>query len=323
MKVLSVLSAVVVITILHGFVECKSAKKSSLKKKSVLSTFISDIETWLTKGKVKDQCFKKRPEPADASKGDSPIESFGFTQFNQNQKGYTKLSPGITLSRVNGFNQPVKIGSRDYFFVGSASELIAFFACFEKFEVIGSVLADDGHWKEKTGSIKLQLQNVQGWKVDNPNPNLFEMLFKITFDRILVELNPAGVIGDADKAIFGHSPGLDNVEKLREKYDDIKKWLPYAKEIVDSVGGILKKKLTPKETVKEMMKYLDAQLTGKQPGWTGGKELDKEGTIIGTLTMYPKPDHNVRVTYDFSTPVINMGDVGRVIKERIEKVEFY
>lgn len=102
----------------------------------------------------------------------------------------------------------------------------------------------------------------------------------------------------------------------------MKKWIPATKQIIDKIGKILKKKLRPQKMYEEVKNFIEANKSVMGKGWQDGKNIDTRNKIIAVLTMYTMPANNVRATYDFGVATIKIGDVGKAIKERLDKLIF-
>jgi len=85
---------------------------------------------------------------------------YGFPiQYNQN-KNETIIHPGATLSTINGFKIPIKIGVKDYF-IGEYSDLKKFFKSHADFQIIAQTLQDNGKWIDNGNQhVNLIIQNV-------------------------------------------------------------------------------------------------------------------------------------------------------------------
>jgi len=262
------------------------------------------------------KCQKKKDsgEIPSAHKLDSPLETFGFPHFNVKSRSIT-LRPGVTLSNIFQ-RQPVKLGSRDYIVCGYAKELLLFFQCFENYKVIGSSLDQDGHWKANTGTLKVQMSNVNP-QSQSLNAELWEMLFKISMDRIIKYLNPIKIISEKEALVLGSRKAVSNANEFERAIEKIKEWLPGSEDFIEKLKELYKKKGDIKEKVKEFIDFMKAEQKKKaalEKQWVGMDNLDKNGKIMVTLTMYSKPENRARTTYSFDKASVKMGDIANAIK---------
>merc|ERR1711962_516871 len=263
---------------------------------------------WLTdliekfKCKIKGKCgdhlevCKKAVEKGEipsAKDNHSPIKQFGFPFFNEKSRSIT-LRPGVTLSYMFGHRQPIKLGSRDYVIAGFANELLAFFDCFKDYDIIGSSLAADGHWYPNTGSLKIQMQNLNT-NSQGLNAQLWEMIFKISMDRIIKFLNPYEIIASRQALITGEK-AIEARSELEKAITKIKAFIEFWKE---------------QEKIKDALR--------KQ--WVGLDYVNKENKIFVTLTMYAKPTNGVRTTYNTGKATMKVGEIGDAIRIFMKKDE--
>jgi len=287
-----------------------------------ISKFVDRIAHWLDqrKRKVSKKCFLKRKKKQipSAADGDSPLKAFGYPHFNEARRGLT-VRAGVPLSFIRGFSQPIKIGSQDYVFSGYPEEIIAFCACFENYEVIGESLSDSGHWVHE-GDIKIQLQNAHiGGRLDS---SVFDLLFKYTLDRITKYLNPIQIIHGIDCQLLGGCDAVSSEAKFRKALKKIKEWLPGAEKYTEKIIELFKKKGSLKDKTKELVDFVKQEEQKKakiRQQWIGWEHIERKEMIIVTLTMYDKPNSNVRATYTLAGSKVSMRDIGEALKVAIDK----
>ena len=269
------------------------------------------------------QCFakKKKGIVPSAEHLDSPLKNFGYPYFNEKGKQVV-LKAEVPLSHIFGFRQPVKIGSRDYVIAGYPDELLAFFACFENYKVIGSSLNEQGHWIPNTGSIQIQMQNLYT-KGERLSSTLYEMLFKYTLDRIIKYLNPVAIIKGLDCQILGGCDAVESLSKFKKAMEKIKKWLPGTDKLVKKILEIYQEKKPIKDKIKEIIDFIkdeQRRKAGIRKQWIGwGNVSNKDKKILVTLTMYSKPEHGVRSTYYMGHGTVSMKDIGEAVNIALEK----
>lgn len=268
------------------------------------------------------QCFEKKAKGIvpSAENKDSPIEVFGFPFFNEVSKSIL-LKAGTPLSYMFGKRQPIRIGSRDYIISGYANELQAFFDCFDKYAVIGSSLNQDGRWVSNTGTIKLQINNVDEHST-GLDSSLFDMLFKISLDRIIKYLQPTKIIKRMDAIILGSSKAASSKSEISKALDKIKEWLPGSDVFIKKFKEIFAKDISLKEKIKEFMKFVkDFQHRRSfiRKNWVGWDNVNKRKKLIVTLTMYAKPENRLRSTYDAGKATVMMGDLSKAFKIFLNK----
>jgi len=323
--------AVIILTCcLHGqYTKADSIKKilEDLVKKRTIKYFNKD---------KKDQCFKKKKDDVSAENLDSPIKPFGYARVDELNRGITMLSPGRSLSKLNGFRKDIVVGESDFYFVGKGKDLIKFCKCFQVYEVTAKTLGDDGKWNKENGQVKIQLENVQSWTAGNKDPNLFDMIFKMTLDRIIKELDPKAKIkqilgigrstdGETQRQFLGPSDKLEiKIDNLKKKFKEWRKWMPEKPEILDGVEKILAAaNLTPKQVLEKFLAFVNEKKTEDKPGeWQKKDYVSTDKEIIAVLTSYPKPPNKLRATYNFGKPEVTlkkpkvtMNDVGKAISE--------
>merc|ERR1712002_306177 len=273
-----------------------------------------------------DKQCKKRKEDGEvpsAELGDSPVKTFGFPFFDISSRS-TALKPGVTLSYMFGKRQPIKIGSRDYVVAGFPGELMAFFECFRDYNIIGSTLAEDGHWYQQ-GSIKIQLQNLNNVGVSTKD-ELWEMLFKVGMPRLIKYLNPVKIIKGMDAKIFG-TKALTSKMTMLKALEQIKKWLPGNDDFIQKIVALFMQPCPPcdkedctLETLKclkdkgakliEFWKQEEARKDKLRAKWVGWDDVIKsQRRIMVTFTMYSKPEHGVRATYNTGKSVLPVAEV--------------
>jgi len=259
------------------------------------------------------QKTKERGGVPSAEKKDSPIDVFGFPYFHEGTKRVT-VRPGVTLSYMFGRRQPIKLGSRDYVISGWAKELIAFCKCFEDYDVIGSSLDQDGHWYPNTGSLKIQLSNVNP-DSQSLNSELWEMLFKISMDRLVKFLNPMKIIAAKEAIVLGNK-SVSSLSQMQQALEKVKKWLPGSDKFIAKILELFAKEGDLKDKMKEFIQFYKDEEKKKdalRKHWVGIDNVNKERKLMITLTMYPKPENRVRTTYNFGKATIKVKDIGEAL----------
>lgn len=320
-------------------ISAKGSEKSDNDKQEVWKR--SWVTDWLKKWKDymtgkgghpdADEKCKKRKEDGEvpsAELGDSPVKTFGFPFFDINSRS-TAVRPGVTLSYMFGTRQPIKIGSRDYVVAGFPGELMAFFECFRDYKIIGSTLAQDGHWYQN-GNIKIQLQNLNNVGVSTKD-ELWEMLFKVGVPRIIKYLNPVKIIKGMDAKIFG-TKILKTKMDMMKALAQIKKWLPGNDNFIQKIAALFMqpcpacdKEDCTIETLAclknkgskliEFWKLEEARKDKLREKWVGWDDVTKsQRRIMVTFTMYAKPEHGVRATYNTGKSVLPVADVIDALK---------
>jgi hypothetical protein len=349
---LLLISAIIVFTcILHGHytkgksVSTESTPPEPLSQKKdiidILKKYFTGFAEELGKKatdklfKSKDNCKKtkaKKLEPS-AAKFDSPLEAFGYPFFqHDNNNHYTFISPGVSLSTSgsgNGqkFKNPVMAGSRDFYFAGDRNDIKEFFNCFEAYEVIGQEMQETGHWLNKTGKIKIQVQDEATYKIPN-GATLFDMMVKMTLDRIIKELDPKKIVTEKITYVYDPITHLfgDTTAQLKTKFSWLKsnfekarKWIPEDPEIIDGIkkildaGGIDTEPKSMLQKLKDFFKK-NKDKEGDLNVWKEKKNLKKKGKVIGVITMYPKPNNGVRTTYNTGKSVVTMKEIGKALE---------
>jgi len=291
---------------------------------------------WLTdliekfKCKIKGKCgdhlevCKKAVEKGEipsAKDNHSPIKQFGFPFFNEKSRSIT-LRPGVTLSYMFGHRQPIKLGSRDYVIAGFANELLAFFDCFKDYDIIGSSLAADGHWYPNTGSLKIQMQNLNT-NSQGLNAQLWEMIFKISMDRIIKFLNPYEIIASRQALITGEK-AIETLSELEKAITKIKSWLPGSEKFLRKLIELMNAEGEAKDKIKAFIEFWKEQEKIKdalRKQWVGLDYVNKENKIFVTLTMYAKPTNGVRTTYNMGKATMKVGEIGDAIRIFMKKDE--
>jgi len=224
------------------------------------------------------------------------------------------VRPGVTLSYMFGRRQPIKLGSRDYVISGWAKELIAFCKCFEDYDVIGSSLDQDGHWYPNTGSLKIQLSNVNP-DSQSLNSELWEMLFKISMDRLVKFLNPMKIIAAKEAIVLGNK-SVSSLSQMQQALEKVKKWLPGSDKFIAKILELFAKEGDLKDKMKEFIQFYKDEEKKKdalRKHWVGIDNVNKERKLMITLTMYPKPENRVRTTYNFGKATIKVKDIGEAL----------
>jgi len=291
---------------------------------SWITDLAKKIMEWIT-GKGEDYvkaCEKTKAKGGvpSAEHGDSPVEVFGFPYFNEKARRIS-VKPGVTLSYMFGRRQPIKLGSRDYVIAGHAKQLRSFFKCFADYDVIGSSLLSTGHWVTGVGKLKVQLSNV------NPaspklTEELWEMVFKISMNRIIKFLDPMKIIEEKDLLIMGGKKAVDTASDMEQLLKKIKEWLPWTDKYVDKFMEIYKGKRTAKEKMDDFLKFIkdeNAKRNNLRKQWVGLDNVDPDKKIMITLTMYDKPTNRVRSTYTFDKATVKVADVGRALDKFLQQ----
>jgi len=296
-----------------------TAKDLRINYSSKILDLVEAVKDFLT-GKTEQlkKCQKKKDngEIPSAHKLDSPLEAFGFPYFDVKSKSIT-LKPGMTLSNLFKSQRiPIKLGSRDYIICGYAKEILLFFQCFENYNVIGSSLDQDGHWKTNTGTLKVQMSNVDP-QSQGLDAELWEMLFKISMDRIINYLNPVNIISEKEALVLGSKRAVSNANEFEKAIKKVKEWLPGSEDFVEKIVELYKKKGNLADKVKEFIDFMKEEQKKKavlERQWVRMDNLDKNGKIMVTLTMYSKPENDIRTTYDFNKASVQMGEIAKAVK---------
>lgn len=136
---------------------------------------------------------------------------------------------------------PVRIGAHEFVFSGTPEEIIAFCLCYDKYDVIGSELNEDGVFKSNTGEIKIQLQDTAAWDAGK-SKDAVDMIIKYTLERITKFLNPMKIIGEMDTAIIGADGDYTKaIKEVRKNFDKIKHWIPAIPGVIAEIKKILMK----------------------------------------------------------------------------------
>jgi len=268
------------------------------------------------------KCFAKKKKGLipSAKDMDSPLKTFGYPHFNVEARG-TVVRAGVPLSYMFGYRQPIKIGSRDYLIAGYPDELLAFFACFENYKVIGSSLNDEGHWIPNTGSIKIQMQNLNDFS--KLSSTLFDMVFKYTMDRIIRYLVPTAVIKGLDCKIMGGCDAVKTLAGFQRAIAKIKKWIPGSDKFIAKIIEVYQKDIPLEKKMKEVLDFMrkeEKRKAGIRAEWIGWENVVySEKKILVTLTMYSKPEHGVRSTHYMKKGTVTMRDIGEALKLAFQK----
>ncbi|CBZ50082.1 hypothetical protein NCLIV_005580 [Neospora caninum Liverpool] len=227
--------------------------------------------------------------------GDSPLKSFGYPQFDE-ESGVTVLRPRIPLSTVNGFRAPVHVGAEDYYIQGTYDQVVAFFECFDEYEVIASKLMPNGHWtkEEGHGPLYVQVQNtIEG--VRSPIGSPAQILFRYGVASLRKAIRVAA-------ALNGHLPGsyedllqmVDNVSALAE-------FLPGAStdDVIDlwsELAATADRSQQIAIVVEAIEKAIQRKRLDESAGWQDVDAVDLSAPLTVMLTSYPRPSHGVRAT---------------------------
>jgi len=261
---------------------------------------------------------KNGKQEASAKNGVSPLKQFGFPSFVLEGKK-VKLVAGVPLSFLEGHFQPIKLGSRDYVFAGTSAELLAFTECFKDYDVIGSALAPDGHWKPGTGTLKIQMQNANT-DSQGQHSEMWEIVFKISLDSIVAILGPKTLSATATETLTGLKH-LATATDLLEFLQTAKQYLPNPAKYFKKIEEVIKAtKMAKEDKVKEVQKMAEqVEKENKLPkGSWSSKNVDKGKKIVVTLTMYEKPDNAVRTTYDMGKAQMKVSDIGEALAEYLK-----
>ena len=228
------------------------------------------------------------------------------------------LDTKVSLSFIKGFRQPIHLGVYDYLIAGTPRELKAFFDCFSDYEVIGHLLNEDGKWEKEKGTIKIQLSNLM--KSPKFTESLWEMMFTIGLDTVTKLLDPSKIISNE---LFGKPTILKNIDQIKKAWRVAQKYLPIPENMVDKVAEICAKDLPIKEKINEFMVLLkneQNQLSAFKEKWSGKDNVSTKSKILVSLTMYTKPEHRVRATYDTGKSKIYLKEIGDAVDKFLTKV---
>ncbi|XP_012565582.1 uncharacterized protein LOC100215701 [Hydra vulgaris] len=294
------LFTLVVLTVATFAVNCR---RSNVKEKKVTIPSLSDIMTkfkpeFETKKKACEK--KKKSNEVPSGKIDSPLQAYGYPDFDENTKSVT-VDPKATLILFNNVKQPIRIGSRDYVISGKAEELVAFFECFGDYDIIGSELNSNGSWPNNTGQIKIELQNVYPGGSNFKN-TLFETMFDMGMDAIL-------------NAIFPASPGkIAKAYEVGKLLKPVADYLPSQSEFITKAKEIFKKTISEDEKKKEMLNWLKTQDNSTKQIWKKEENVNNKEKLLMSLVMYTKPEKTVRATYNTGMSKISMKEIAKILK---------
>lgn len=273
-----------------------------------------------TKKRSKDECVRLKEEGHTPESRHSPLKSFGYVTFDVESRKHT-IFPGLTLSKVNGFPVPIRVGSRDYVIQGDAASILMFLYCYSDYEVRGARLTEKGEWdeEEQTDSpLLLQVENV--------GPEAFGsvkyLLYTHTVETLLKSINPMagfmGAIGKSVEALPQLSPMLKNAAMVAAA-----KWM-WIKHLYHLAASL---SFPPDEAAKvwqelaevkefsdrarrfvELLKEESRKHRARQE-WSGSEGVNLTKGLTLTITMYPKPQHDIRATYALRSSRVTVGDV--------------
>ncbi|XP_065644804.1 uncharacterized protein LOC105848810 [Hydra vulgaris] len=314
MKLLSLLFLAVIASLL---LSCPA--KKTYKNKVLNRSFLSSLKSLLPDYFSEKQCqaTKQKNETPSAARGDSPIKSFGYPDFNINAKSVS-LDPKTSLSVISSFKSPINLGVYDFLIAGKPNELQAFFNCFSDYEVNGFILTENGKWEKNKGTIKIQLSNLI--KAPKVTESVFEMIFSLGIDKITKYLDPKAIIG---QSLFGNPNVLNNIEKIKEAWRLAKKYLPIPDNLVDKVAEICAKDIPLNKKIKEffnLLKSAQNTLSDFKKQWKGKDNVNRNSKVLVSLTMYSKPENNVRATYDTGKSAIKLKDIGDAVNIFMTKI---
>ncbi|XP_012564164.2 uncharacterized protein LOC100202753 isoform X1 [Hydra vulgaris] len=279
-----------------------NCRRSDIKEKSTSRSFVSDIlakfdsEFETKKKKCED---KKKSNEVPSGKIDSPLETYGYPNFDENTKSVT-VHPGATLMLSNKVKQPIRIGSRDYVISGKAEEIVAFFECFGDYDIIGSELNLNGSWPDNTGQIKIELQNIFPGDSNFKN-TLFETMFDLSMDAILKTISPAGKV---------YASGYEVIKALKPIMD----YLPSQSDFIEKATEIYVKMISEDEKKKEMLNWLKEQDKSNKQMWKKPENIKKNDKLLMSLVMYTKPEKTIRATYNTGMSKISMKEIANILK---------
>ncbi|XP_065664929.1 uncharacterized protein LOC100202753 isoform X2 [Hydra vulgaris] len=292
------LFTLVVLTVATFAVNCR---RSDVKEKKATIPFLSAIKAkfepeFETK---KNACEKKKKfKEVPSGKDDSPLQAYGYPEFNQNTKSIT-VDPKATLMLSNKVKQPIRIGSRDYVISGKAEEIVAFFECFGDYDIIGSELNADGRWPDNTGQIKIELQNVHPEKV-NFEMTLFETMFDMAMDAILKVLDSTKVAASA--------------YEIEQALKPIADYLPSPSEFIAKAKEVYVQKISKDKKKILMLNWLKEQDKKTMAKWEKSENVNKSDKLLMSLVMYTKPEKNLRTTYNTALSKISMKEIANILK---------
>ncbi|KAL8428834.1 hypothetical protein ACSSS7_006964 [Eimeria intestinalis] len=263
-------------------------------------------------GKAKRECLRlKEKGQMPEARLHSPLKHYGYLRFDEETRAHTLYS-ALPLSLVNGFPVPIKIGSRDYILQGDVDSVLLFLECFSAYEVIGSVLGEDGHWhstQQHADPVYVQMENT--------GPNAFgsarQALLRYSAERLLTSVSPLESFNSTVKTAVSSIPAL--APEARHALQTLAANWIYLKGIYQ-LANILHleakevhegwKEMSEKKSLKERAKVFVSLLKKAREKeakgrWTGRDYVDVQKPVTLTLTMYPKAAHAIRATIKLSS----------------------
>ncbi|CDJ50293.1 hypothetical protein, conserved [Eimeria brunetti] len=279
-----------------------------------------------------NECMMLKEEGIIPQAKNAPLKSFGYPRFDTNTKKMV-VFPGVALTRVNNFLAPIKVGAQDFVIQGDAPSVLLFLDCFSQYEVIGSVLTEGGHWDSTPQSqspVYIQLQNT-GPEAFN---SVREMLLHQSLNSLLKTIGPtSGLVEGLQEAAGSSSSsssgsnagalGIKGIKKTRKYLTQKWWWLKQVYGLASLLGvstGEAKqalKEISRQQTfagrARRFLQLLQqAQKRDKQQDsemWRDSSAISLNEPFTLTITMYPKPSHNVRATAALSSSRVSVAEV--------------
>ncbi|KAL8428835.1 hypothetical protein ACSSS7_006965 [Eimeria intestinalis] len=301
----------------------KKKKKTSEEPKPHSSRWIG-LVTKVT-GPAKRDCLKiKEKGEMPEARLHSPLKHYGYLYFEDEAMAH-RLRSGVPLSVVNGFPVPIKIGNRDYTVQGELSSVLLFLRCFSAYEVIGSVLGEDGHWhnrRQEKDPVYVQMENT--------GPNAFgsarQALLRYSVERLLRSAAPLNSLGNAVGTAVSSTVSLppqarQALQSLAVNWKAVYQLANIlhleAKQLQEGWKEMSEKK-SLKERAKVFVNLLKKAREKETKGrWTGREYVDLQKPVTLTLTMYPKAAHAIRATFKLSSSRILVEEVLRAHKSSV------
>ncbi|XP_012558956.1 uncharacterized protein LOC100211383 [Hydra vulgaris] len=248
----------------------------------------------------------------------SEFKNYGYPNFDD-KTTKIKLEPRGPLSVLNGFKIPIRLGAEDYCIAGDSDKLKTFFECFGQYEVIGSELDMEGKWVNNTGTIKIQISNLS--KGPKLTDSMYEMVFKMGLDKIQNYLDPSKIIG---LEIFGGPKGnLKDLKKLKKAWNTAKKYIPLPENAVNKIAEISAREISLPDKIEQVFQLIKKEtdaIKASKSSWKEPKNVTKNKEFLVTLTMYARPENNVRATYDTLKPTVTLEEIGTAVNTFITKI---
>lgn len=315
--------------------ELKSGKQLDIKSLSAksVSTFLAKVAEKKRKDVFDPSKCRAALDEGDlpeARLGHSPISTFGYPMYDPKTQTHY-FDRKTSLNTVNGFPVPIKLGVYDYSIIGTPDQIKSFLKCFADYEVIGSTLGQDGHWHNdpETADVPVLPVSVQVQGVMKTG-SIASLLTRRTVSSILQRVGPDVLdhkyLVDLLKAHFAGEEVA--IEKLVTQNKGLRRVLAvvellgHKSEKTRTFLEELKLATTVGEKVKVLTKYVNAYLSALNPThgqWVGGENVRLSRKVSLTLTVYPRPNNDVRATRVMDSNIVTLGDVLNVFEEIVFK----